>query len=118
MAFTCANVIAVRVKEELVAPACCSGVGLGVEGNEDWDTFTKGGAEEGLPKGKVPTCRRGAEGLFCQENPGGPSVACEAVRFPPQVPMRAFPRARLNCHRWRRFSAGSEARAVPCGGSC
>jgi hypothetical protein len=40
LTFTCANVIAVQVKEELVAPACCSGVGLGGEGNKDWDTFT------------------------------------------------------------------------------
>ena len=55
MTFTCANVIAVQVKEELVAPACCSGVGLGGEGNKDWDTFTNSGAEEGLPEGKVPT---------------------------------------------------------------
>ena len=30
---------------------------MGVEGNEDWDTFTKGGAEEGLPEGEVPAVR-------------------------------------------------------------
>ena len=46
--------IAVQVKEELVAPAYCSAVGLGREGNEDRDTLTYRGAE-GLPKGKVPT---------------------------------------------------------------
>ena len=56
MTFTCANVIAVQVKEELVAPACCSGVGLDGEGNKDRDTFTNGGAE-GLPEGEVPAVR-------------------------------------------------------------
>ena len=40
-----------QVEEELVAPACCSGVGLGGKGNEDRDRFlTKRGAEEGLPE--------------------------------------------------------------------
>jgi hypothetical protein len=33
------NVITLQVKQELVAPACCSGVGLGGEGNKDWDTL-------------------------------------------------------------------------------
>ena len=42
-----------QVEEELVAPACCSGVGLGGKGNEDRDRFTKRGAEEGLPEGEV-----------------------------------------------------------------
>ena len=49
--------VAVQVKEELVAPACCSGVGLDGEGNKDRDTFTNGGAEEGLPEGEVPAVR-------------------------------------------------------------
>ena len=49
--------VAVQVKEELVAPACCSGVGLGGEGNEDRDTVTNSGAEEGLPEGEVPAVR-------------------------------------------------------------
>ena len=57
MTLACANVIAVRVKEELVAPACCSGVGLGGEGNEDRDTLTYRGAEEGLPEGEVLAVR-------------------------------------------------------------
>ena len=70
MAFTCANVIAVRVKEELVAPACCSGVGLGGEGNEDWDTFTSSGAEEGLPKGKVPTVGVVPRAYFAKKTQG------------------------------------------------
>ena len=46
-----------QVEEELVAPACCSGVGLGGKGNEDRDRFTKRGAEEGLPEGEVPAVR-------------------------------------------------------------
>jgi hypothetical protein len=54
---TCANVVAVQVKEELVAPASCSGVGLGGEGNKDWDMSTNSGAEEGLPEGEVPAVR-------------------------------------------------------------
>ena len=46
-----------QVEEELVAPACCSGVGLGGKGNEDRDRFTKRGAEEGLPEGEVSAVR-------------------------------------------------------------
>ena len=57
MTFTCANVVAMQVEEELVAPACCSGVGSGGEGKEDRDRFTKRGAEEGLPEGEVPAVR-------------------------------------------------------------
>ena len=70
MTFACANVIAVRVKEELVAPACCSGVGLGGEGNKDWDTFTNSGAEEGLPEGKVPTVRVVPRPNFAEKTQG------------------------------------------------
>ena len=73
MTFTCANVIAVRVKEELVAPACCSGVGLGEEGNEDWDTFTNSGAEEGLPEGKVPAVGVVPRPDFAEKTQGDPA---------------------------------------------
>ena len=73
MTFTCANVIAVRVKEELVAPACCSGVRVGGEGNEDRDRFTNRGAEEGLPKGKVPTVGVVPRAYFAKKTQGDPA---------------------------------------------
>ena len=65
--------IAVQVKEELVAPAYCSAVGLGREGNEDRDTFTNRGAEEGLPKGKVPTVGVVPRAYFAKKTQGDPA---------------------------------------------
>ena len=72
--FTCANVIAVQVKEDkLVAPACCFGVGLSGDGNKDWDTFTNSGAEVGLPKGKVPTVGVVPRAYFAKKPQGDPA---------------------------------------------
>ena len=65
--------IAVQVKEELVAPACCSGVGLGGEGNEDRDTVTNSGAEEGLPEGEVPAVRVVPRPDFAEITQGDPA---------------------------------------------
>ena len=64
--------VAVQVKEELVAPACCSGVGLDGEGNKDRDTFTNGGAE-GLPEGEVPAVCVVPRADFAEKTQGGPT---------------------------------------------
>ena len=78
---TTTNVIAVQVKEELVAPACCSGVGLGGEGNKDWDTFTSSGAEEGLPEGKVPAVRVVPRPDFAKKTRGDPAERARLCIF-------------------------------------
>ena len=46
---------------------------MGGEGNEDWDTFTSSGAEEGLPKGKVPTVGVVPRPDFAKKTHGDPA---------------------------------------------
>ena len=70
-----------QLKEELIAPACCSGVGLDGEGNKDWDTFTNSGAEEGLPEGKVPAVCVVQRLDFAEKPQGDPALRVRLCVF-------------------------------------
>ena len=70
-----------QVEEELVAPACCSGVGLGGEGNKDWDTFTNSGAEDGLPEGEVTAVRMVPRPDFAKKPQGDPALRVRLCVF-------------------------------------
>jgi hypothetical protein len=75
--FTCANVIAVQVKETFIAPACCSGVGLGGEGNEDWDAlcYEAGRAAANVCEREV--VREDSKGQFNAQSPFVQGAACK-----------------------------------------